>query len=211
MSASTSLDAPDASAEPVALCRLPFAFAKRHRCCCNSKSIAPKATQQNEVVTEASRDEQRHVRGADATEATLLYSPGQIAFMTLFGTPLAGFYGIFRNYSRLGALSKARGTVVTSCFIIPLMILSFLTLPGSAYDKMFPVFSVVLLGGVCKLTQGRMLEDAQMKGARYHKIWNQCLVIFFFIAHVVGGISSCPFSAVSLKRLQDEVCLCFPG
>jgi len=152
---------------------------------------SPETTQQSEVVAEVSRDEQGHVRGTDATEATLLYSPGQIAFMTLFGTPLAGFYGIFRNYSGLGALSKARGTVVTSCFIIPLMILSFLTLPGSAYDKMFPVFSAVLLGGVCKLTQGSMLGDAQMKGARYHKVWNQSLVIFFSLLLMLLAISVC--------------------
>ncbi|MDQ7986249.1 hypothetical protein QYS36_15015 [Pseudomonas sp. G34] len=149
------------------------------------------ATQQKEVVTEASRDEQGHGRGADVTEAALLYSPGQIAFMTLFGTPLAGFYGIFRNYSRLGEISKARGTIVASCFVIPLMILSFLTLPGSAYDKMFPVFSAILLGGVCKLTQGRMLGDAQMKGARYHKVWNQCLVIFFTLLLMLLAISVC--------------------
>lgn len=152
---------------------------------------SPETTQQSEVVAEVSRDEQGHVRGADATEATLLYSPGQIAFMTLFGTPLAGFYGIFRNYSGLGALSKARGTVVTSFFIIPLMILSFLTLPGSAYDKMFPVFSAVLLSGVCKLTQGRMLEDAQIKGARYYKVWNQCLVIFLSLLLMLLAVSVC--------------------
>jgi len=138
---------------------------------------SPKATQQNEVVTDASRDEQGHVRGADATEATLLYSPGQIAFMTLFGTLLAGLYGIFRNYSRLGAVSKARGTVVAGCFLVPLMVLLFLALPGSGYDRLFPVFSAILVGGVCKLVQGRMLADAQMHGARFHKVWNQCLVI----------------------------------
>lgn len=138
---------------------------------------SPEATRQSEVVTDASRDEPGHVRGADATGATLLYSPGQIAFMTLFGTLLAGLYGIFRNYSRLGAVSKARGTVVAGCFLVPLTILLFLALPGSGYDRLFPIFSAILAGGACKFVQGRLLEEAQARGARFHKVWNQCLVI----------------------------------
>ena len=137
---------------------------------------SPDASQLSEALEKTS-DEQKITGSEVPAEKTVLYSPGQIAFMTLFGTILAGLYGIFRNYQTLGAASAARLTVVAGCVLAPLSIFTFLILPGSGYDRLFPVLSAIFVGGGCKLTQGRMLTAAQANGARFYKVGNQCLVI----------------------------------
>lgn len=137
---------------------------------------SPETSQPSEALEKAS-DEQKITGSKVPAEKTFLYSPGQIAFMTLFGTILAGLYGIFRNYQIQGAASAARLTVVAGCVLAPLSIFMFLTLPGSGYDRLFPILSAILMGAVCKLAQGRLLKEAQASGARFHKVGNQCLVI----------------------------------
>lgn len=137
---------------------------------------SPEASQPSEALEKAS-DEQKVTGSEVPAERAFLYSPGQIAFMTLFGTILAGLYGIFRNYQTQGAASAARLTVVVGCVLVPLSIFTFLILPGSGYDRLFPVLSAILVGGGCKLTQGRMLKEAQANGSRFYKVGNQCLVI----------------------------------
>ena len=137
---------------------------------------SPETSQPSEALQKAS-DEQKITGSEVPAERTFLYSPGQIAFMTLFGTMLAGLYGIFRNYQTQGAASAARLTVMVGCVLAPLSIFTFLTLPGSVYDRLFPVLSAILVGGGCKLVQGRMLKEAQDNGAKLHKVGNQCLVI----------------------------------
>lgn len=137
---------------------------------------SPEASQPSEALEKAS-DEQKITGSKVQAEKAFLYSPGQIAFMTLFGTILAGLYGIFRNYQTQGAASAARLTVVVGCALVPLSIFTFLILPGSGYDRLFPVLSAILVGGVCKLAQGRLLKEAQASGASFHKVGNQCLVI----------------------------------
>src|SRR5690606_34822322 len=100
-----------------------------------------------------------------------------VAFITLFGTILAGLYGIYSNYKAQGAKRAARFTMLAGCVLVPLSILSFLALPGSAYDRLFPVFSAILVGGGCQVIQGRRLQEAYTDSAKYHRIGNQCLVI----------------------------------
>jgi hypothetical protein len=137
---------------------------------------SPAPSQPSEALADAV-DEQPVAKNEGAAEAGALYSPGQVAFMTLFGTILAGLYGIFRNYRARGAVAAARRTVVAGFALVPLSVLSFLALPSSAYDRLFPVLSAILVGGGCKLVQGRMLKEAQAEGARLHRVGNQCLVI----------------------------------
>lgn len=137
---------------------------------------SPESSQPSEALEKAS-DEPKIIGSKVPAEKAFLYSPGQIAFMTLFGTILAGLYGIFRNYRTQGAASAARLTVVVGCVLVPLSIFTFLTLPGSGYDRLFPILSAILVGGGCKLVQGRMLKEAQANGSRLYKVGNQCLVI----------------------------------
>jgi len=139
---------------------------------------SPEVSQPSEALEKAS-DEQKINVSEVPVEKTILYSPGQIAFMTLFGTILAGLYGIFRNYQAQGAASAARMTLVVGGVLAPLSIFTFLTLPGSGYDRLFPILSAILVGGMCKLVQGRMLKEAQDNGAKFHKVGNQCFVIVF--------------------------------
>ncbi len=137
---------------------------------------SPEVSQPSEALEKAS-DEQKINVSEVPVEKTILYSPGQIAFMTLFGTILAGLYAIFRNYQTQGAASAARMTLVVGSILAPLSIFTFMTLPGSGYDRLFPILSAILVGGMCKLVQGRMLKEAQDNGAKFHKVGNQCFVI----------------------------------
>lgn len=73
-----------------------------------------------------------------------LYSPGQIAWASFWGTPLGGFILLAINYSRLGMVAHRNRLILTGWCAFIALILTVLSLPGVAPDSSV-AFAYVLL------------------------------------------------------------------
>lgn len=129
----------------------------------------------------------------DKSEEKTLYSPGQITFMTLFGTLLAGLYALASNYKHLGMASAARNTWLVALVLVPLNIVWFMEAPSGPYDKLYPLLPALFLGVGSHLLQGWRIKQAMMTGGRLHRVWRQCLVI------VLALLAMVPLVAVLLS------------
>lgn len=103
--------------------------------------------------------------------------PLQIAFMTLFGTLAAGFYGLAINYKRLSYRAAFFKTLVAGAIVVPGSILLFLSLPGTPYDRLFPVVSAICAGCLAAVLQKARLGNAFNAGAKRQTVLSQVLVI----------------------------------
>lgn len=116
-------------------------------------------------------------RKSDNGAALRYYTPLQIAFMTLFGTLAAGFYGLAINYKRLGYRAAFFKTLVAGTVVVPGSILLFLSLPGTPYDRLFPVLSAMGNGCLAALLQKAKLRNAFNAGAKRQTVLSQVAVI----------------------------------
>jgi hypothetical protein len=107
----------------------------------------------------------------------VFYSPGQIAFMTLFGTLLAGMYALASNYKHLGMTNAMRFTWLAALILLPLNVFWFMGAPSSPYDKLYPLLPAFFLGVGGHLLQGWRIKQAMEIDGRLHGVWRQCLVV----------------------------------
>ncbi len=105
------------------------------------------------------------------------YFPMQVAFMTLFGTLLAGFYAMAVNFKRLGMRSAYKLTIFCTVLAVPAAIYIFSIIPRTGYDRLFPVFSAFCLGLAAFFFQSKPLKIAVKIGARRQTIAAQIFVI----------------------------------
>jgi hypothetical protein len=106
-----------------------------------------------------------------------LFLPSQIIFVSLFGTALAGILAIARNYKILGRRRSMFATLVAGSLLVPLSIWSFIELPRTSYDRVFPLATAIAMGVVGVLLQRSMINIAVAGGAKKQKISSQILVI----------------------------------
>ena len=106
-----------------------------------------------------------------------LYTPVQIGVASFFGTALAGFYMLYSNYQSMGKVIMAKRVGLSAVFIMPLLILAVILTPGSAYDRLFPVASGVIMGVVANWIQGSAILGAlKTKSVKKYSFLRVCLV-----------------------------------
>lgn len=107
------------------------------------------------------------------------YTPLQIAFMTLFGTPVVGLYGLVVNYKRLGCWAEFFKTLVCGVVVALVSLLLFLYFPETPYDRLLPVVSAICIGCLASVLQKARLRSAFNAGATRQTVLSQVLVIGF--------------------------------
>lgn len=117
------------------------------------------------------------------------YFPVQIAFMTLFGTILAGFYALAANYNQLGMNRAHKATILCAFFLVPAGIYVFSIVPKTGYDRLFPIGSAFCMALVGHILQGKYLKAAAGNGARRHPIWKQIIVIIVSLVILVVALT----------------------
>lgn len=125
----------------------------------------------------------------DKAAQKVMYSPGQITFMTLFGTLLAGLYAMASNYEQMGMRGAVRVTWLATLVLVPLNIFWFMEAPHGPYDKLYPLLPALFLTIGSQLLQGVHIRQVIKDGGRFHRVRRQCLVIALALLTMVPVVA----------------------
>ena len=109
---------------------------------------------------------------SDRPDSTLrLFSPGQIAWATFLGSPLAGCVLLSMNYRRNSNSSAAKKTLAAGAAVtVVLMIVAFL-LPDAVPSSALPIGCVFAMHQIAKSLQGDIIEKHLLSGRTKASGW----------------------------------------
>ena len=102
---------------------------------------------------------------------TVLYSPGQIAWATSLGAPIAGCVILGLNYRRLGALTAAKTALIAGVIGTALIVLIAFALPHWVPNQALPMAYTFAVYQFAKRRQGKAYKDWLEDGARKGSGW----------------------------------------
>lgn len=89
-----------------------------------------------------------------------LFTPMQIALVSLIGTPMSGVSALVWNYRELEKSRAAQLTAASGILLCVCIAITFFYLPETPYDKAFPFTICFLLAITGQILQGREINRA---------------------------------------------------
>jgi len=116
------------------------------------------------------------------------YTPFQIALAAFFGTLLAGLLCLALNYRQLENIRYFKVTLFLTLMIVPTSIAAYIQIPDTAYDRLWPLGTAVIMWIVAYVLQARQIESALTEGAIRKSILNLVGIIVFSLLLLVIGL-----------------------
>src|SRR5690606_2300757 len=91
------------------------------------------------------------------TSRRKVFTPAQVGLASFFGSALAGFYMLVANYSQFSKQRSAHLMGLIAAVVLPALIAAIVMVPDSSYDRLFPLLSGLVMGGVAYALQGRAI------------------------------------------------------
>jgi hypothetical protein len=106
-----------------------------------------------------------------ASQKITMYSPGQIAWATYLGAPIAGCWLLALNYRRLGDATAANLALISGSIGTVLLLALFFALPAGFPEFVVPATIAFVMYQCVRALQGKTYEDRLANGANKGSGW----------------------------------------
>ena len=143
------------------------------------------------VIADDGNDE--YTTPQNVTSAISLFNPAQIGFGAFLGTPLAGLLLVAANLRAFNNARLANVIGMLAIIIMPLIIIAYVKIPETSFEKLFPLFSVILSLGVYKFVMPSNRKIIKKK--RGFMSWllyviGSLVVVFSMVAIMFGAFNT---------------------
>jgi hypothetical protein len=103
--------------------------------------------------------------------ANPVYTPFQIGLATFFGTILAGLTCLAINFKTLKNDKAYKFTILASFLLVPTIIVAFILIPDTRYDRLLTFGMALVMAGVANLLQGKEIAIYLNQGSTRQNYW----------------------------------------